>query len=121
MHIGVYNCVSVWVSCQVEHLAVSSQLDRVADGGHKQSQVTGLNTIKITLTVGVCVGVGAVIPVYVYCMSVCVGAMKNGEVEIDLFSREKERERAGEIYKDSERESKRRMGTKSKVTIKESK
>lgn len=53
----------IWVSCQTEHLVVRSQLDHVADGGHKQSQVTGLNTIKITLNVGVCAAFGVAIRV----------------------------------------------------------
>lgn len=39
-------CMPVWVSCQIEHLAVCSQLDHVTDGGHKQSLVTRLKNDK---------------------------------------------------------------------------
>ncbi len=106
-------CLCVWVSCQVEHLAVCSQLDHVADGGHQQSQVTGLSTIKITPNVGVCEGVWVTLLVYVWldvCM--CGFCSKNMYIYRDRYWFILQRDREGESWQDILRLWEHRMGTK---------
>lgn len=77
-------CVCMHTSCQAEHLAACSQL---ADGGHKQSQVAGLSTIKISDRRCMC---GIMRCVYVS-MYRCSGKTKQKRIHVggmDLFFRE---------------------------------
>lgn len=130
MHIWVYNFVYVsvtaWVSCQFEHLAVCSQMDHVADGGHKQSQVTGLNTIKITLNVGVCVGVLTCYLCYCVCtvyvsMCRCYDKKINKRRSRNWFILQREKERGIELVRYLKTQRAQGGNKKNRVTIKESK